>query len=33
VFGQVPLPVRVNESACMLPCKSVSGVYGIVPAV
>ena len=32
VFGEVPLPVSVNESACMLPCKSVSGVYGIVPA-
>ena len=32
VFGEVPLPVRVNESACMLPRKSVSGVYGIVPA-
>jgi hypothetical protein len=32
VFGTVALPVRVNESACMLPCKSVSGVYGIVPA-
>lgn len=32
VFGEAPLPVRVNESACMLPCKSVSGVYGIVPA-
>jgi hypothetical protein len=31
VFGEVPLPVRVNESACMLPRKSVSGVYGIVP--
>jgi hypothetical protein len=32
VFGEVPLPVSVNESACMLPRKSVSGVYGIVPA-
>lgn len=32
VFGEIALPVRVNESACMLPCKSVSGVYGIVPA-
>jgi hypothetical protein len=32
VFGPVPLPVSVNESACMLPRKSVSGVYGIVAA-
>jgi len=32
VFGEAHLPVSVNESACMLPCKSVSGVYGIVPA-
>lgn len=32
VFGEAPLPVRVNESACMLPSKSVSGVYGVVPA-
>ncbi len=32
VFGEIALPVRVNESACMLPCKSVSGVYGIVRA-
>jgi hypothetical protein len=32
VFGEVMLPVSVNESACMTPCKSVSGVYGIVPA-
>ncbi len=32
VFGQMPLPVRVNESACMLPRKSVSGIYGIVPS-
>jgi hypothetical protein len=31
VFGEIPLPVRVNESACMLPRKSVSGVYGVVP--
>ena len=33
VFGEHPLPVTLNEAACMLPCKSVSGVFGIVPAV
>jgi hypothetical protein len=32
VFGDVPLPVAVNDSACMLPRKSVSGVFGVVPA-
>lgn len=32
VFGDVPLPVTVNESACMLPRKSISGVFGLVPA-
>ena len=32
VFGEIALPVSVNESACMLPRKSVSGVYGIVQA-
>lgn len=32
VFESVPLPVSVNESACMLPRKSISGVYGIVAA-
>lgn len=32
VFGESPLPVTLNEAACMLPCKSLSGVFGIVPA-
>ncbi len=32
VFGAAPLPVSVNESACMFPRKSISGVYGIVAA-
>jgi hypothetical protein len=32
VFGAAPLPVSVNESACMLPRKSISGAYGIVAA-
>jgi hypothetical protein len=29
VFGGAPLPVTVNESACMLPRKSISAVFGI----
>lgn len=32
LFGDAPLPVTVNESACMLPRKSISGVFGLVPA-
>jgi hypothetical protein len=32
VFGESPLPVTLNEAACMFPCKSISGVFGIVPA-
>lgn len=31
VFGDTPLPVTVNEAACMLPQKSISGVFGIIP--
>ena len=30
VFGDVPLPVRVTDSAWMLPRKSISGVFGVV---
>ncbi len=30
VFGDVPLPVCVNESAWMLPRQSISGVFGVV---
>jgi hypothetical protein len=32
VFGDWPLPVRVTESAWMLPAKSISGVFGVVAA-
>ncbi|MBI1734508.1 MAG: hypothetical protein HYR51_04975 [Candidatus Rokubacteria bacterium] len=32
VFGDVPLPVTVTESSLMLPRKSVSAVFGVVPA-
>jgi hypothetical protein len=32
VFGDNPLPVTLNEAACMLPRKSISGVFGIVTA-
>jgi hypothetical protein len=32
VFGAVPLPVRLNDAACMLPQKSISGVFGVVTA-
>ncbi len=31
VFGDAPLPVTLNEAACMLPRKSISGVFGVVP--
>lgn len=30
VFGGAPVPVTVNESACMWPRKSISGVFGVV---
>lgn len=30
VFGEMPLPVSLNDSACMLPRKSISAVYGVV---
>jgi hypothetical protein len=30
VFGDVPLPVHVTESAWMLPRKSISGIFGVV---
>jgi hypothetical protein len=32
VFGDVPLPVCVNESACLFPRKSISAVFGVVRA-
>ena len=32
VFGQAPVPVRVTDSAWMLPRKSVSAVFGVRPA-
>jgi hypothetical protein len=32
VFGDVPVPVRVTESAWMLPRKSVSALFGVCPA-
>lgn len=32
VFGDVPVPVRVTESAWMLPRKSVSAIFGVCPA-
>jgi hypothetical protein len=32
VFGDQPLPVRVTDSAWMLPVKSISGVFGVVGA-
>ncbi len=32
VFGDEPLPVSVTDSAWMLPVKSISGVFGVVPA-
>lgn len=30
VFGDAPLPVRLNEAACMLPQKSISAMFGVV---
>ncbi len=33
VFGGAPLPVTVNESACLSPQKSISGIFGVVPRV
>ena len=32
VFGGAPLPVTVNEAACLSPKKSISGIFGVVPA-
>ena len=32
LFGQIPLPVTLNEAACMSPMKSISAVLGIIPA-
>jgi hypothetical protein len=32
VFGDVPLPVTLNEAACMLPRKSISAVFGVLAA-
>ena len=32
VFGDAPVPVRVTESAWMLPRKSVSALFGVCPA-
>lgn len=29
VFGDTPLPVTVNEAACLWPRKSVSGLFGV----
>ncbi|MBI4013060.1 MAG: hypothetical protein HY359_12160 [Candidatus Rokubacteria bacterium] len=31
VFGDAPLPVSVNEAACLSPQKSISGVFGVHP--
>jgi hypothetical protein len=31
VFDGMPLPVTVNDSACMLPTKSISGIFGVRP--
>ncbi|HXH07936.1 MAG TPA: hypothetical protein VNI83_15230 [Vicinamibacterales bacterium] len=31
VFGDTPLPVRVTEAAWLVPVKSLSAVFGIVP--
>lgn len=30
VFGDAPLPVSVNDSACLVPRKSITAVFGIV---
>lgn len=32
VFDGVPLPVRVTESAWLVPVKSISALFGVVPA-
>jgi hypothetical protein len=32
VFGDTPLPVRLNEAALMIPQKSISGLFGVVTA-
>ena len=32
VFGETPMPVRVTDSAWMLPRKSVSALFGVCPA-
>ena len=32
LFGDVRLPVCVNDAACLFPRKSISAVFGIVPA-
>ena len=31
-FGQEALPVRLTEACVMLPQKSISGIYGLIPA-
>ena len=31
-FGQEGLPVRLTEACVMLPQKSISGIYGLIPA-
>ena len=31
-FGQETLPVRLTEACVMLPQKSISGIYGLIPA-
>ncbi len=30
VFADAPLPVRLNDAQCMLPQKSISGVFGVI---
>ncbi len=32
VFGETPLPVRVTEAAWLVPVKSISALFGVVPA-
>ncbi len=32
VFDEETLPVRLTEACVMLPCKSISGLYGLIPA-
>ena len=31
-FGQEALPIRLTEACVMLPQKSISGIYGLIPA-